>query len=126
MEPSQLRAPIYGEEISALDAGAREAGTRLRLFRRRFLGRGATWGRVDRVVKREREGGREMVASSSPPLVPLSLLPYSFLFRKSSNRKSIKHLRLLKTGVSQPTGRALNTTRYIIPTIHRIPRVYPR
>lgn len=60
MEPSQLRAPIYGEEISALDAGAREAGTRLRLFRRRFLGRGATWGRVDRVVKRERrrEGER--------------------------------------------------------------------
>lgn len=124
MEPSQLRAPIYGEEISALDAGAREAGTRLRLFRRRFLGRGATWGRVDRVVKRERgreRDGRLFFASSR-----LSLLPYSFLFRKSSNRKSIKHLRLLKTGVSQPTGRALNTTRYIIPTIHRIPRVYPR
>lgn len=36
-------------------AAAREAGTRLRrrLFRRRFL------GRVDRVVKREGEGGRE-------------------------------------------------------------------
>lgn len=78
-------------------AAAREAGTRLRrrLFRRRFL------GRVDRVVKREGEGGREreMVASPRP-----SLLLYSFLFRKSSNRKSIKHLRLLKTGVSRPTG----------------------
>lgn len=36
-------------------AAAREAGTRLRrrLFRRRFL------GRVDRVIKREGEGGRE-------------------------------------------------------------------
>lgn len=85
MEPSQLRAPIYGEEISALDAGAREAGTRLRLFRRRFLGRGATWGRVDRVVKRERgreRDGRLFFASSFSLTV---FLPLSKVFESKEH-----------------------------------------
>lgn len=88
MEPSQLRAPIYGEEISALDAGAREAGTRLRLFRRRFLGRGATWGRVDRVVKRERgreRDGRLFFASSRTSFSLTVFLPLSKVFESKEH-----------------------------------------
>lgn len=62
-------------------AAAREAGTRLRrrLFRRRFL------GRVDRVVKREGEGGRERDGRFSSSFSLTIFLPLSKVFESKEH-----------------------------------------